>query len=128
MITNIKWGTYLFFAAVNACFFPIIWFVYSPPCSTYASQLTRPRFFYPETKDRSLEEIDIIFAKGYVENMTYVNAAKQLPFLTNAEIDQKAREYGFNMEEEEGAYHVEKGDSSSRGSSQGAKREGSQVV
>ncbi|TGO55162.1 hypothetical protein BOTNAR_0251g00020 [Botryotinia narcissicola] len=44
MIANISWGTYLFFAVVYACFIPIIY------------------FFYPETKRRSLEEIDIIFA------------------------------------------------------------------
>lgn len=87
------------------------------------------RFFYPETKDRSLEEIDIIFAKGYVENMSYVSAAKQLPFLSNAEIDAKAKEYGFSSEyEDAGAHDNEKGDASSRGSSQGAKREGSQMV
>ena len=48
MITNIGWGTYLFFAIINACFLPIIY------------------FFYPETARRSLEEIDIIFAKGCV--------------------------------------------------------------
>jgi hypothetical protein len=54
---------------VNACFLPIIY------------------IFYPETKGRSLEEIDIIFAKGFIEKMTYVKAAKQLPFLNNAEIE-----------------------------------------
>lgn len=61
--------------------------------------------------------------------MSYVNAAKQLPFLSNAEIDAKAKEYGFSSEYEVGgARDNEKGDSSSRGSSQGAKREGSQMV
>lgn len=77
MITNIGWGTYLFFAVVNACFLPIIY------------------FFYPETKQRSLEEIDIIFAKGYCENMSYVRAAKELPFLSDEDIDRKAKEYGL---------------------------------
>jgi len=109
LIARIRWGTYLFFAAINfAFFFPIF-------------------FFYPETKDRSLEEIDIIFAKGYIENMTYVKAAKELPFLSNAEIDAKAREYGFSSEEGVGTHDNEK-DTSSRGSSQGAKRENSQIV
>lgn len=55
---------------------------------------------YPETKGRFLEEIDIIFAKGYVESMSYVKAAKQLPYLDNEAIDAKAREYGFTLEEE----------------------------
>ena len=83
MLASIGWGTYLFFAVMNAIFFPIIY------------------LFYPETKQRSLEEIDIIFAKGYMENMSYVAAAQQLPYLSDAEIDAKAREYGFNSDDEE---------------------------
>jgi hypothetical protein len=59
--------------------------------------------------------------------MTYVKAAKELPFLSNAEIDAKAREYGFSSEEGVGTHDNEK-DTSSRGSSQGAKRENSQIV
>ena len=77
MISNIGWGTYLFFAIVNACFLPIIY------------------FFYPETKQRSLEEIDIIFAKGYCENISYVRAAKELPFLADEDIDRMAKQYGL---------------------------------
>lgn len=77
MIDKISWGTYLFFAVVNACFLPFIY------------------IFYPETKNRSLEEIDLIFAKGYVENMSYVKAAKELPFLDPRGIEQMQREYGF---------------------------------
>ncbi len=77
MVTNIGWGTYLFFAAVNACFIPVIY------------------FYYPETARRSLEEIDIIFAKGHIENMSYVKAAKELPHLQPAEIEQYARQYGL---------------------------------
>lgn len=77
MIANISWGTYLFFAVVNACFIPVIY------------------LFYPETKRRSLEEIDIIFAKGYTENISYVKAAQDLPYLSPAEIEQMARQYGF---------------------------------
>ena len=52
-------------------------------------------FYYPETKQRSLEEIDIIFAKGYCENMSYVRAARELPFLSDEDIDRKAKEYGL---------------------------------
>jgi len=83
MLSNIRWATYLVFAVINAAFFPVIY------------------FFYPETRKRSLEEIDLIFAKGYCENMGYVRASKEMPFLTDAEIDQKAREYGFVSEDEE---------------------------
>lgn len=83
MISGIGWGTYLVFAVLNACFFPIIY------------------FFYPETAGRSLEEIDIIFAKGNIERMSYVRASKELPKLTDAEIDEKAREYGFSSDDDE---------------------------
>ncbi|PQE13087.1 Hexose carrier protein [Rutstroemia sp. NJR-2017a BBW] len=83
MITNISWGTYLFFAAVNACFLPVIY------------------WFYPETRRRSLEEIDIIFAKGYCENISYVKASYDLPFLSDREIEQMARHYGFETRDEE---------------------------
>jgi sugar porter (SP) family MFS transporter len=84
LIKHISWGTYLFFAALNACFFPIIY------------------FFYPETAGRTLEEIDLIFAKGHAENMNYVKAAQQLPKLTDEEIDAKAREFRVNIADEEG--------------------------
>ena len=77
MVAHIHWGTYLFFAAWNAIFIPIIW------------------FFYPETAGRSLEEIDLIFAKGFVEKMNYVRAARELPILTMDEIESKAAEYGI---------------------------------
>ena len=77
MIDRIGWGTYLFFAVVNACFLPFIY------------------LYYPETARRSLEEIDIIFAKGYVENISYVQAAKELPFLSDEEVEKEALRYGL---------------------------------
>lgn len=83
MLSGIGWGTYVVFAVLNACFFPIIY------------------FFYPETANRSLEEIDLIFAKGYLENMSYVRASHELPQLTDEEINLKAREYGFVSDDEE---------------------------
>ncbi|KAI1803535.1 general substrate transporter [Daldinia bambusicola] len=87
MISNIGWGTYLFFAVVNACFLPIIW------------------FFYPETARRSLEEIDIIFAKGFVENKSYVKAAEELPLLSPEEVEQEALKYGLIDVAARGAAH-----------------------
>ena len=77
MIADIGWGTYLFFAIINLCFVPFLW------------------FYYPETARRSLEEIDIIFAKGYVEKISYVKAAQELPLLTTAEIEEYAIKYGL---------------------------------
>jgi hypothetical protein len=83
MISSISWGTYLFFAVVNACFIPIIY------------------LFYPETKKRSLEEIDLIFAKGYTENISYVKASFDLPFLTDREVKEMSRQYGFVGKDDE---------------------------
>ncbi|GAA5943010.1 sugar porter family MFS transporter [Sporobolomyces koalae] len=61
-------GTFAFFGGINLCFLPFIY------------------IFYPETAGRSLEEIDIIFARGYVEKRSYVKMAKEMPSLTSAEI------------------------------------------
>lgn len=58
--------------------------------------------YYPETARRSLEEIDLIFAKGYVEKMNYVKAARELPFLDEHGIEQMQRQYGFFDEHDVG--------------------------
>lgn len=83
LISSIGWGTYLLFAALNALFLPVIY------------------FFYPETSGRSLEEIDLIFAKGHIEKKSYVRAAEEIPFLEDAEIDQYARDLGLDRGDEE---------------------------
>ncbi|KAJ5550242.1 hypothetical protein N7461_004940 [Penicillium sp. DV-2018c] len=100
MISSISWGTYLFFAAMNAIFIPIM------------------ILFYPETAGRSLEEIDLIFAKGYCENISYVKAARDLPKLTDEEIEAKAAEYGFQSSRRQGDFEsvAEKGSPSSSSS------------
>lgn len=103
MIEHINWRTYLFFAIMNAVFIPPM------------------IFFYPETAGRSLEEIDIIFAKGYCENMSYVRAAKELPKLSDEEIESKALEYGFGGG---GADDTEKGQPPSSTSSHQEKQNG----
>ncbi|KAK5631789.1 hypothetical protein RRF57_007503 [Xylaria bambusicola] len=77
LVTNIGWGTFFFFAILNATFIPVIY------------------FFYPETARRSLEEIDIIFAKGNVEKISYIKAAKDLPLLTDEQVEQEALKYGL---------------------------------
>lgn len=77
LLAHIHWRTYLLFALVNAAFLPLI----------YAT--------YPETARRSLEEIDLIFAKGYVEKMGYVRAARELEVLDDEGVDRMARVYGL---------------------------------
>lgn len=63
MFENIGWGTYAFFACCN---FVII--------------LPVVIFFFPETKGKSLEEIDLIFAYAYEhhENPVKVSTSKNL--------------------------------------------------
>jgi hypothetical protein len=78
LIEKIQWGTYLFFGVLNACFLPVIYFL------------------YPETAGRSLEEIDLIFAKGYTEKVSYVHAAKQLPAMDEAQIAEAVRQYDLS--------------------------------
>ncbi|OBT52266.1 hypothetical protein VE04_08223 [Pseudogymnoascus sp. 24MN13] len=80
MVSNIGWATYLVFAIINACFLPVIF------------------FFYPETQGRSLEEIDIIFAKGYIEKITYVKASHELPMLDDAGVGEYARRYDLGVD------------------------------
>lgn len=96
MIGSIGWGTYLFFAVLNAIFLPILY------------------FFYPETSGRTLEEIDIIFAKGHDENISYVHAAEKLHKLSDAEIHAEARRYGL-ASDEGGTSSDERGSSGEKG-------------
>jgi len=77
---------------MNASFIPFIW------------------LFYPETSGRSLEGIDIIFAKGYSEKKSYVTAARELPKLTDDEVNAQAVEFGLvrNSDEETGKHMEER--------------------
>ena len=80
MIANIGWATYLVFALINACFLPVVF------------------FFYPETQGRSLEEIDIVFAKGYMENMSYVKASHELPMLDDKGVEDYAKQFNLGFD------------------------------
>ena len=75
-----SWGLYLFFALMNLSFIPIIY------------------FFYPETAGRKLEEMDIIFAKAYVEKKPVYRVAQHMPKLTEAEIEEEAAKVGLSDE------------------------------
>lgn len=71
------WGCYLFFALVNYLFIPIIF------------------FFYPETAGRSLEEIDIIFAKAYQEKRQPWRVAATMPKLSLQDIEDEGNQLGL---------------------------------
>ncbi|GAA6061804.1 hypothetical protein JCM10212_004860 [Sporobolomyces blumeae] len=74
-----SWGCFLFFAVWNALFIPVIY------------------LFYPETAGRTLEEIDLIFAKGYAENRSYVHVSTSMEKLDDnavrAELERLHREH-----------------------------------
>ncbi|GEQ71907.1 hypothetical protein JCM33374_g5593 [Metschnikowia sp. JCM 33374] len=71
------WGAYLFFALMNYLFIPIIF------------------FFYPETAGRTLEEIDIIFAKAHVDGSQPWRVAANLPKLSLKEIEEHGTQLGL---------------------------------
>ena len=57
--------------------------------------------FYPETAGRSLEEIDILFAIGNTESRWYVEVGKNMPRLSEQEINSEARRLGLGATDEE---------------------------
>ncbi|QLQ80117.1 hypothetical protein HG537_0D01170 [Torulaspora globosa] len=71
------WGCYLFFAVMNYLYIPVIF------------------FFYPETAGRSLEEIDIIYAKSHEEGTQPWRVAANLPKLSLQEIEDHANALGL---------------------------------
>lgn len=77
-INQTKWGCYLFFALVNFSYVPFIY------------------FFYPETAGRALEEIDIIYAKAYVEHRSVVSVASSMPKLNFQEMEQESKKLHLN--------------------------------
>lgn len=75
------WGCYLFFAAMNYAFIPVIF------------------FFYPETAGRTLEEIDIIFAKAHVEGRQPWRVAATMPKLSLKDIETEGNQLGIYDED-----------------------------
>jgi len=75
MLASIDKWTFFFFFAINFCFIPVIYVL------------------FPETAGRKLEEIDLMFAKGYLEpegtklfRGEYVMQAKRTPHLSDEQI------------------------------------------
>lgn len=77
-IAQSTFGCYLFFALMNYTFIPIIF------------------FFYPETAGRSLEEIDIIFAKAHVDNRLPFRVAATMPHLSVKDIEEYNVQLGLD--------------------------------
>ncbi|CUM53872.1 unnamed protein product [Debaryomyces tyrocola] len=79
-----SYGCYLFFAIMNFLFIPVIF------------------WFYPETAGRELEEIDIIFAKAYVDKRLPWRVAATLPHLNFKEQEEEGIKLGLYDEFEKG--------------------------
>jgi hypothetical protein len=73
----------------------------SSPQRAGSISTVRTYFFYPEAKKRSLEEIDLIFTKGYLKKISYAKASFDMPLLNDREVEAMAREYGFIDSDEE---------------------------
>ncbi len=86
MLTGIGWGTFCLFGCINVCFIPVIW------------------FYYPETSGRSLEEVDLIFARGYLNKESYVKAAREMPSMNHQQIDDEWRRLGLADRGGQGPY------------------------
>lgn len=64
-------------------------------CLRQCVLLTSGLPFLPRDHWALLEEIDLIFAKGYSENMNYVKAARDLPRLSDEDVERVAIQYSF---------------------------------
>lgn len=73
--TTLGWRFYIIWAVFNAAFIPIVY------------------FFYPETRGRSLEEMDLVFAKAHTEGRTAVSVAKDMPRVQGKELVAQMVEY-----------------------------------
>lgn len=72
---NLEYRTYIMFAVFNAAIIPCVY------------------FFFPETAKRSLEEIDLYFARAHHEGVSPVKMAKTMPRYAAAELDGELAKY-----------------------------------
>lgn len=82
-IQTSQWGTYFFFFLMNLLYIPVVF------------------FFYPETAGRSLEEIDVIFAKAHMEHKWPWRVAANLPKLSLREVEDHSSAMGLYDDENE---------------------------
>ncbi|KAH7305018.1 sugar transporter STL1 [Stachybotrys elegans] len=72
---NLQYRTYIMFAVFNAALIPCVY------------------FYFPETSKRSLEEIDLYFAKAHAEGVSPVKMADKMPRYTAAGLDEQLSRY-----------------------------------
>ncbi|KAI9157929.1 Sugar transporter STL1 [Paramyrothecium foliicola] len=79
---NLQYRTYIMFAVFNAALIPCVY------------------LYFPETSKRSLEEIDLYFAKAYAEGVSPVKMAREMPRYSAAELEQQLAQYLGNEDAE----------------------------
>ncbi|GAB1215541.1 hypothetical protein ATERTT37_004732 [Aspergillus terreus] len=72
---NLGYQTYIIFAVFNAALIPCVY------------------FFFPETKGRSLEEMDVVFASAHAEGLNPVKKSLKMPRLTGQDLDSQLVKY-----------------------------------
>ncbi|PWN42001.1 putative sugar transporter [Ceraceosorus guamensis] len=75
MLASIGYQTYIVFAVFNAALFPMVY------------------FFFPETKGRTLEELDVMFASAKALNKSAVKHSLEMPRLLGEELDRELNKY-----------------------------------
>lgn len=78
MTASIGAWTFFLFAMANCMFMPFIY------------------FFYPETTGRSLEELDVVYAHGHVTKRRPTIVAKELPKLTDHQVQVMTDRYDIH--------------------------------
>ncbi|KAE8422013.1 hypothetical protein BDV36DRAFT_291826 [Aspergillus pseudocaelatus] len=80
---NLGYQTYIIFAVFNAALIPCVY------------------FFFPETKGRTLEELDVVFASADAQGISPVKQSLQMPKLAGDSLDRElARYFGTSSDEE----------------------------
>lgn len=78
---NLGYQTYIIFAVLNAAILPCVY------------------FYFPETKSRSLEELDIVFASAHADKVNPVKRAKEMPPLEGTQLESElAKYFGVDVE------------------------------
>ena len=78
---NLGYRTYIIFAVFNAAIIPCVW------------------LWFPETMGRTLEELDVVFARANAEGVNPVSKAKKMSKLEGAELDAELSKYFDNKKE-----------------------------
>ena len=82
-IDSIQWRTFIIFAVFNACWIPIVY------C------------FFPETKGLTLEDIDLIFAKGGITGGVFSSRGRTVMPNQHAAEHETAEKAGMQSEHQE---------------------------